>query len=477
MTARNTVTDMSLECRHDDELAVTSISRLIMSMSLPSIIGVLAYNLYNILDTLLLSQGAGMDAVGGVAVSFPLFMLLSAVASTLGTGAASVISRALGRGDDEQAARAAANTFLVFYATALAMTVVGLLFLDPILLTIGVTDSLLPVARGYTRIILIGAVTSTGFSNLIRAEGASRYAMAIWVIPLSVNTAFDILFIFGLEWGATGAALGTVIGQCVSMAMSVNFFLLSGRSRLRLAARHFRPDIRLIATILSTGLPSLAQWCGQGLAIIAANRMLRTFSTDPTVLGYGAGGDLPINTYGLASRILLLLLFPVTGLAHGIQPIIGFNFGAGLHSRVRHTLALSMAITIAYGIASTIITAVWTARPMMRLFTGDMATIRLGTQALAIMGAATAFTGIQQIHATFLQSIGRRTAAMLVSVCGQLLVPPTLQVMGRFGLVGVWWAFPVAAVAGSLMSSLAVFHAIRGALRPSDGSLGAAPIP
>ena len=262
MTARNTVTDMSLECRHDDELAVTSISRLIMSMSLPSIIGVLAYNLYNILDTLLLSQGAGMDAVGGVAVSFPLFMLLSAVASTLGTGAASVISRALGRGDDEQAARAAANTFLVFYATALAMTVVGLLFLDPILLMMGVTDSLLPVARSYTRIILIGAVTSTGFSNLIRAEGASRYAMAIWVIPLSVNTAFDILFIFGLEWGATGAALGTVIGQCVSMAMSVNFFLLSGRSRLRLAARHFRPDIRLIATILSTGLPSLAQWCG-----------------------------------------------------------------------------------------------------------------------------------------------------------------------------------------------------------------------
>ena len=417
-----------------------------------------------------------MDAVGGVAVSFPLFMLLSAVASTLGTGAASVISRALGRGDDEEAARAAANTFLVFYATALVLTAVGLLFLDPILLMMGVTDSLLPVARSYTRIILIGAVTSTGFSNLIRAEGASRYAMAIWVIPLSVNMAFDILFIFGLGWGATGAALGTVIGQCVSMAMSVNFFLLSGRSRLRLATRHFRPDIRLIATVLSTGLPSLVQWCGQGLAIIAANRMLRTFSTDPTVLGYGAGGDLPINTYGLASRILLLLLFPITGLAQGIQPIIGFNFGAGLHNRVRRTLALSMAITIVYGVASAIITAVWAARPMIRLFTGDTATIRLGAQALAIMGAATAFTGIQQIHATFLQSIGRRTAAILVSVCGQLLVPPALQVMSHCGLTGVWWAFPVAAVAGSLVSSLAVLHAIHGTLRPSNESRGVAPV-
>lgn len=421
-----------------DELGTAPIGRLVVGMSVPSILGVMAYNLYNLLDMLLLSRGAGIDAVGGVAASFPLFVMLSAVATTLGSGAASLMSRAFGR-DDEAATRIAANTFLAFYAVAIAVTVLGLVFLDPMLGAMGVTDTLLPQARGYTRIILIGAVTGTGFSNLIRAEGASRYAMAIWVIPLSVNIALDALFVFGLSMGAVGAALGTVLGQCVSMAMSVNFFVVSGRSRLRLRPRHFRPSPAVIGSILAIGAPTLLQLCGQSLAVIAVNRMLAGFGADSTPSAYGGDADLAIGAYGLAARLNALLLFPVTGLAQGIQPIIGFNHGARKPERVRGTVRLAMLIAAVYGVAASLLA--WRADPLLlRLMTPDDATVRYGAAVLAIMSAGSACTGVAQIQATCAQAVGRRLAATVLSLLGQVIVfiPTATALAARFGPAGIW---------------------------------------
>ena len=203
-------------------LGTEPVGRLIRKMALPSIVGVLAYNIYNLADTFFIARGVGTEAAGGLAVSFPLFVFLSAVTTTLGSGAASVISRALGEKDGERASRAVGNSFAFFLAVALLVTVFGLLFLDPLLYLMGVTPSLLPYARTYLRIILLGAVTCTGFSNLIRAEGSSRYAMCIWVIPLSINMVLDPVLIFGFDMGIAGAAIGTVAAQCVSMGMSVS---------------------------------------------------------------------------------------------------------------------------------------------------------------------------------------------------------------------------------------------------------------
>lgn len=460
------------DARPDDELGSSPIGQLIAKMSIPSIIGVFAYNLYNLLDTLLLSQGAGMEAVGGVAVSFPLFVALSAIASTLGSGGASMLSRAFGRGDEELAARIAANTFLTFYATAISVTVLGLLFLDPLLELMGVTDTLMPVARDYTRIILIGAVTSTGFSNLIRAEGSSRYAMAIWVIPLSVNMAFDLLFIFGFGMEATGAALGTVLGQCVSMAMSVNYFLLSGRSRLHLRPRHFVPIPPLIGEILSVGLPTLLQLCGQSVAIILVNRTLARFGPEPDP-------DLTIGAYGLVSRISLLLLFPVTGLAQGIQPIIGFNHGAGCTARVRRTVWTSTALACGYGVFASL-AAVIGGRGLLRLFTAQTDVLDIGAHALAITAAGSAFTGMTQVLTTYHQAIGHRITATMLSLLGQVIVlTPVLTVLGDvlglngpLGLDGVWWSLPLSA---AIALAPAMTVTMRGLPSASDGVRGCHP--
>ncbi len=422
----------------------TPVGRLLFRMSGPSIIGVMAYNLYNVFDTAFISQGAGTDAVGGVAVSFPLFIFLSAVSSTLGNGAASVISRALGKHDSEKAARAAANTFGLFYAIAILITVVGLVWLDKFLMLMGVTETLMPYARAYTRIILAGAVTSTGFSNLIRAEGNSRYAMLIWVIPVTANIGLDILFIFVLHMGVIGAAAGTVIAQGISMAMSFYYFFISGMSVLNIRPRHFIPEFKLLGEVIGIGIPSFLQLSGQSAALIIVNQFLKVY-----------GGDLAISAYGIANKIIVFFLFPIQGLAQGLQPVIGYNKGAGKTGRVKKAMKTASAMAGIYGIGAYALTFL-TAGIFMNIFTSDRAAAQMGSHILWIVNASILFSGIQSMQTTYFQATGQKLMALMLALCGQLFcfVPAILILSQCFGLEGIWLAFPVSALAALILSSL-----------------------
>lgn len=427
------------------------VGKLIWKMSIPSITGVMAYNVYNLFDTIFISQGAGMDALGGVAVSFPLFLFLSAISSTLGGGAASVMSRAFGENDRERAAKAAGNTMGLFYLTAILVTVLGLLFLEPMLYAMGVTDTLLPYAKRYTGMILLGAVTSTGFSSLIRAEGSSRYAMYIWVVPMSANIALDILFIFGLGLRETGAALGTVLAQSISMGMSIYYFFLSGKSVLKLAPRHFVPDQKVLRDVILIGIPSFLQLSGYSISILIVNVFLNKY-----------GGDFSISTYGIVSKIDTLLLFPITGLAQGIQPIIGYNHGAGERRRVRETAGRASWIAAGYGAAAYLFVQLC-ARTMLRLFTPENAVIEMGSEILKIVNIGLAFNGLQYIQSTCFQAVGKRLISVLLALCGQVtcLVPVLIVMSRRFGLWGIWASFPIAAMLALIVSSgfmLKFFH-------------------
>ena len=420
------------------------ISKLIWKMTIPSVIGVMAYNLYNIFDTLFISQGVGMDAVGGVAISFPLFVFLSAVSSTLGTGAASVISRALGENDKERATKNAANTFVVFYVSAILVTVFGLLYLEPLLHAMGVTETILPYARSYTRIILFGAVTSTGFSNLIRAEGDSKYAMLIWVIPMSANIILDPIFIFGLKMGVVGAAVGTVAGQAISMLMSINFFFLSGRSTLKFRFCHFRPDKKIIGEIITIGIPSFLQLSGYSISIMIVNQFLR-----------GYGGDLPISTYGIVSKINTFILFPVMGLVQGIQPIIGYNNGAQKYERVRETLFRGSIISVIYGSIAYLV--IWCfPNCILNIFTNDTSVLQLGAYVLRITNAGIMFTALQNVLATYFQSIGKKMIALFLVICNQVIcfIPALIILSKLWGLQGIWWGFPISGVVALIISIL-----------------------
>lgn len=435
------------ETRNRDFLGTMPIKKLLWKMAAPSIVGVMAYNLYNLFDMLFISVGAGMDAVGGVSVSFPLFIFLSAVSSTLGSGGACVMSRALGEKDYEGATRVAAQTFGTFYMVAIFVTIFGLLFLDELLYAMGITEELLPYAREYMSIILLGAVTSTGFSSLIRAEGDGKYAMYIWVIPVTANVVLDVLFIFGFHWGVGGAAGAMVLSQVISMGMSIYFFYFSGRSVLRLSWRHFIPNPRCLREIILTGLPSLVQMSGAAVSIIVVNRFLRRY------------GNLPINVYGIVSKINTFLIFPVTGLTQGMQPIIGYNKGAGKAMRVRKTLTAASFAVAGYGMAVFCVTLAFSGG-MMRLFTPEAEAVKLGGHVLAIVNAGLVFNGLQYVLTTYLQAVGKKYRALACTACNYVvcLVPLVAILNHVYGLEGIWYALPLSA----MMSAGVTFAMQRG---------------
>lgn len=429
----------------------TPVGKLLWKMSGPSVIGVMAYNLYHVFDTVFIAQGAGTNAVGGVAVSFPLFIFLSAVSSTLGSGAASVISRALGEGDREKAAQTAANTFLAFYSAAGLITVLGLLFLDELLLLMGVTEALFPYAKTYTQIILLGAVTSTGFSNLIRAEGNSRYAMYIWVIPMCTNIVLDCILIFLLDMGVLGAAAGTVAAQTVSMGMSIYYFYLSGKSVLSIKLRHFMPQFRLLREVIGIGLPSFLQLSGQTISLIIVNQFLRKY-----------GGDLAISSYGIVNKIVVFFLFPIQGLCQGLQPVIGYNKGIGNKERTKKALRIASCAAGVYGGTGYLLSLVL-AEKLVQLFTSDMPAAEMGSHILVIVNASLLFHGIQNIQGTYFQAAGRKAISLLIVLCGQLFcfIPSILILGSAYGLEGIWYSFPVSAAAALVITSMITAVQIR----------------
>lgn len=425
-------------------LGETPVKKLIWKMAIPSIMGVMAYNLYNIVDTFFISKGVGANAVGGVSVSFPLFIFLSAVSSTLGSGAASVISRALGQKDYEKANRAAANTFGLFYLLAIMVTVFGLIYLEQLLYMMGVTDALMPYAKRYTRIILMGAVTSTGFSNLIRAEGSSKYAMYIWVIPMSVNVILDPIFIFGLDMGVIGAAAATVVSQCVSMGMFLYYFFISGKSILRIRLRHFIPDKKLLCEIFFIGLPSFLQMIGHAVSIIIVNQFLKKY-----------GGDLSINTYGVVSKINTFFSIPVTGFVQGLSPIIGYNKGAGKIERVRESIKFSLCVAGAYSFWGYVVIMVL-ASQLMYIFTDDNDMIVMGSHVLKIVNLGILCSSLQSVQSAYFQAVGEKKASLLVALCNQILcfIPILLMMSKAYGLDGVWYAFPMSTTIAVIISTI-----------------------
>ncbi len=424
------------------------IGKLIIQMSVPSSIGILSYNLYNIIDTIYISKGIGAYAAGGLAVTFPLFLLLSALSSTVGSGAASVISRAFGRRELEKASYVAANVFGLFWITAILITVAGLIFLDPMLYAMGVTDKLMPYAKAYIRIILLGAVTSTGFSSLIRAEGNSRYAMYIWVIPVAVNIILDPVFIFALQLGVEGAAIATVLSQCTSFVMSIYFFFLSGKSQLRIRIHHFYPKINIIKEVLSIGFPTFLQMAGGSLIILLLNNILKR-----------QGGDIAISSYGVVNKISSFLLIPVQGIVQGIQPIIGYNYGAGLLLRVRDALKTASFIAGCYGILLSMLLLVFS-KGIMYVFSSDPRVIAMGGSILIITNLGLVFNSVYMIHTAYFQSVGNVKISLFLCFCNYILcfAPVIILLSTLYGLKGVWFSFPIAAIISLGVSSAYILY-------------------
>lgn len=419
------------------EMETKAIPGLILSYSSATFFALFFDALYNIIDTLFISHGVGDDAMGGVSVVFPFMIIQAGIAQMVGGGAAALAAKHLGEKDYKKAGSVTANAMLIFYSTAVITTLIGFLFMSPILKLTGVTSDILPYAKEYLSVILVGNVFSTGFSSIIRAEGRMGYSLAIWLIPTAVNIALDYVFINLLNMGVKGAALATVIGYFTSFLMSVIFFT-------KISCQDFseiKINRQTAKDIVIIGIPTLIQMSSMSLIFLLINRLLSKF-----------GGSVGINIFAYLSKIATLAIVPINSVAQAVSPIIGYNHGADNRARIKSTLKFGLLITEAYSVIA-LIAVMIIPDYFISIFTDNSEIIRDGAVALQIISPALILMPIVIILSSYFQSTGKKTKAIISSASILVFLLILLAVLPQvFSLTGIWLSIPIACLLSALLS-------------------------
>lgn len=419
-----------------DALREEKIPRLVVSFAITTLIALTFNSLYTLTDALFVSWGVGDNAMGGVSIVFPFVILQSAISTAIGGGAASLVSRRLGEGNAKESGEITFNAMIAFYITAVIITLIGFVFMEPLLHAFGVTDELYSYAKRYFIVVLAGNVFSTGFSSIIRAEGKKIYALLIWVIPVSVNIVLDAVFILLLGWGVLGSAVATVIAQFTSFSMCVVFFI-------KFTSQDFkgiRLRLKRIGEILAIGLPSLVQIGSLSIITLVLNNVLKNVS-----------GTLGVNTFAYMSKLITFALVPFTALAQAIMPIVGYNHGAKRQDRAVKTLIVSCAMALAYSLIA-LVFAECIPHIFMRIFTKDTQIIAMGAQGLRIVAVSIVFIPIPTLYAAYLQANGKKLWSLILYGANLIFLIPLVYIMSKpLGMTGVWWAYVISYVLVSII--------------------------
>lgn len=413
-----------------ERLGTEKVWKILLDMSSQTTFSLLVYAIYSITDVYFLSIGIHSLAAAGASIISPVMIALGAVATTVGAGGASVVSRALGEGNTEKASRTVVNAYLIFWAVAISITIFGTIFIEPIVYWLGATESVAPYAIEFGRIIFLGAVTSTGYSAIVRADGNVRYSTALWVIPVLTNIFLDWLFIMVLKMGVSGAALATVSGQIVSASMSIYFFFFRKNSSYRIPAAYFKPDKSIIGEIVMIGLPSFLKNISASVLVIVTNNLLKVM-----------GGDNALSVYAIISRLYSGLITPQTGIVQGMQPLVGYNFGQKKYERVKKTIALSLGAAVVYGLLICLL-CLLIPGALISLLSNESMIITEGQSALRLLALSYPLAGVAVLVAAFYQSVGRAKEALLLTLGGAVFVKlPVLLLSAQiFSLTGIWIA-------------------------------------
>jgi putative MATE family efflux protein len=407
-------------------------------MALPATIGMIVNALYNLVDTIFVGHGVGAMGIAGLTIGLPVQALIGALGMTFGTGAASIISRRLGEKRPEDAAKTAVNAFGLAFIFSMIIMAIGEIFIDPLLILFGSSETILPFAREYMRVILMGSVflsfAMVG-NNIARAEGQPKIAMLTMVIGAGLNIILDPIFIFGLNMGIRGAAIATVISQFFSFAFIMRF-MMTGKSHLPLKWKYIKPDLTLMREINILGMPTLARQGGMSLLALVMNNVLKHY-----------GGDMGIATYGMINRLFMFTLMPIFGVVQGYQPIAGYSYGAKLVDRLREVNIKAFQTTCTMSFLSFLVLEVL-AGFLIRMFTSNDELIRLAVPALRISSMGIGLLGLQVIGSTYFMSVGQAFPAFFLSLSRQFvfLIPLVLILPHFLGLKGIWIALPVADV-------------------------------
>lgn len=442
-------------------LGTGPIGRLMARFAIPSVTAMLVNTLYNIVDQIFIGRGVGYLGNGAANVVGLITMVTLSLSLWIGDGAAALYSLSLGEGKPERAAQSAGQALTLISAVSLGVMAVCLLFFDPILRLFGCTDVLLPYARDYGFLIVLGLpliMIATSLNALIRADGSPRYAMVSMMVGAVINGCLDPLFIFGLGWGIRGAAAATLIGQAVTLALCARYLVRF--QHIHLERGLFRLRWAAVRRILGLGISSLIDQVSFTLVMAVNNNL---------IVHYGAltayGSEIPLTAYGVAMKVQEMVFTLVLGLAIGMQPIVGYNYGARQFSRVRKAYGLAIGVGTAVSALAALL-FVLCPGPIIRLFGAqqDPLYYAFSQKFFQTYFLLYLFFGFQTITGVFFQAIGKPTKAAALSLSYQLAfkVLSALVLCALMGLDGVLWSGPVAEALAFVLAGLFVLRELKG---------------
>lgn len=448
-------------------LGTDNIGKLLLSYATPSIIAMASSSLYHIADSAFVGHGVGGAAIAGMAITMPIMNIGAAFGAMVGIGAGARISLRLGEGNKRAAEKTLANAVLLNVVIGLTIMVLMLTFLDEVLILFSggrASAETLDYARQYMQIILCGNVIThlyLGMNDMVRASGYPLRSMGIMLTAVTLNLLLDALFIFKFGWGIQGAAWATVLAQATAFLVATAHFS-SKHSFIHFKREAFHFDVKIIGSILSIGLaPFLMNICASMVAAFVNSAMLRYGGLGPhDIVSREAGAaDLYVGAYGIANRVALLFIMVVQGLNQGMQPIVGYNYGARNYGRVRKALftTIGVGVTIAtLGFLSAQIFPDFIARIFIDETKGGDGElmIRAAAQGLRLMTIMFPLVGFQIVVGGFFQYIGKAPLAITTSLTRQLLfLVPLLWTLPRsLGAYGVWISMPIADAASILLA-------------------------
>ncbi|PWM12130.1 MAG: MATE family efflux transporter [Flavobacteriales bacterium] len=427
-------------------LGTESVKKLLLRYAIPSIVAMLSSSLYNMIDSIFIGHGVGAMAISGLAITMPIMNVIAALGTLVSVGGATLMSVKMGQGDKKSAEYILSNVLMLNVIIGLCLTAAGVIFLDDILYFFGASENTIPYAREFMHIILSGtAVTHVylGLNDMLRASGYPGKAMGVILTAIAINCVLNPLFIFGFKWGIAGSAFATVIAQTVAMSIELVHFMRN-KHFIHFERKMFGLKAHIVKGIFSIGVsPFLMNICAS-IVVIFINKSLMTY-----------GGDFYVGAYGIINRVLMVFIMIVIGLNQGMQPIVGYNFGARKFDRVARALRYAIFAAVAVTTSGFLMAEIFP-HLLANMFTGDQELIDIASHGMRIVLIMFPIVGFQMVTANFFQSIGKVRKAILLSLTRQMLfLVPLLIILPRFmGTLGVWISMPIA---DSLATVLAVF--------------------
>ena len=408
-----------------------------MTYALPAIIAMTASSLYNIVDSIYIGRGCGALAFGALTVAKPFMDICAAFGSLVGVGASALLSIYLGEKDYERANRVLGNVIVMNIILSAVVMIIGLIWLDPILMSFGASADTIGYAHDYMEIILFGNILTHiyfGLNAMLRAAGHPRFSMTATIVAVTINIALDPIFIFGLDMGVRGAALATVLSQAVAVVWQLTKFM-DKNELVRFHRGIWRLNRHITRRSLAIGMSPFLYNIAHCLVVIIINNQLKQF-----------GGDMAIASYGVINRLTFVFAMIVMGFNQGMQPIAGYNYGAKKYDRVLK----SFYITCAYAtgtLAVMFFLGECIPASITRIFSDEIELIEQTVVPMRIICSTMLIIGFQMVTGNLFTSIGKAGRSIFLSLTRQVLylIPLALLLPKLFAnpVNGVWWAIPI----------------------------------